>query len=103
VEDLLPREIVYRKKMGFPTPLRTWLHDRRMQPIYQRLMERTGFLASVVDLEVVQQLISRHLSNQEDATDRLWRLMNLQLWGEVFITREQRVPPSAQSEAATRP
>ncbi len=24
VEDLLPREVIYRKKMGFPTPLRRW-------------------------------------------------------------------------------
>jgi hypothetical protein len=22
----------------------------------------------------------------EDATDRLWRLLNLQLWGDVFLT-----------------
>ena len=27
VEDILPREIVYRKKMGFPTPLRQWLME----------------------------------------------------------------------------
>ena len=29
VEDLLPRNIVYRKKMGFPTPIRQWLLDPR--------------------------------------------------------------------------
>jgi asparagine synthase (glutamine-hydrolysing) len=87
VEDLLPREIVHRKKMGFPTPLRTWLHDPRMQPVYKRLLDPSGFLASVVDLEFAEQLISRHLSNREDATDRVWRLLNLQVWGEIFITQ----------------
>jgi asparagine synthase (glutamine-hydrolysing) len=86
VEDLLPHDIVYRKKMGFPTPLRTWLHDKRMQPIYQGMLDRNGFLGSLVDLQFVEQLISRHLSNQEDATDRIWRLLNLQLWGEAFMT-----------------
>ena len=25
VEDILPHDILYRKKMGFPTPLRSWL------------------------------------------------------------------------------
>jgi asparagine synthase (glutamine-hydrolysing) len=86
VEDLLPRGIVYRKKMGFPTPLRSWLHDERMQPMYRKMVDRGGFLGSVVDLHFVERLLSRHLSNQEDATDRIWRLLNLQLWGETFVT-----------------
>src|ERR1700691_676033 len=29
VEGLLPAEIIHRKKMGFPTPLRGWLMDPR--------------------------------------------------------------------------
>ena len=37
-------------------------------------------------------LLARHRANTEDATDRLWRLLNLQLWGEIFITgRRERV------------
>ena len=27
VEDLLPPEIIHRKKMGFPTPMRQWLME----------------------------------------------------------------------------
>ena len=37
VEDLLPSEIIYRKKMGFPTPLSQWLLDARAQPLYSLL------------------------------------------------------------------
>jgi asparagine synthase (glutamine-hydrolysing) len=29
IEGLVPHEIIYRKKMGFPTPLRQWLLDPR--------------------------------------------------------------------------
>ena len=46
VEDLLPSEIIYRKKMGFPTPLRQWLLDPRAQPLYSLLGSRDGLLAS---------------------------------------------------------
>lgn len=86
VEDILPREIVYRKKMGFPTPVRQWLLDARAQPLYDALRERRGFIASIVDSAALERLISRHLSRQEDATDRLWRLLNLQVWGDLFLT-----------------
>ena len=32
------------------------------------------------------------MSGQEDATDRIWRLLNLQLWGDLFLTgkRDER-------------
>ncbi|MBV9761337.1 MAG: asparagine synthase (glutamine-hydrolyzing) [Acidobacteriaceae bacterium] len=86
VEDLLPREIVYRKKMGFPTPIRQWLLDRRAEPLYRALRDSHGFIASVVDRTALESLINRHLSRHEDATDRLWRLLNLQVWGDLFLT-----------------
>ena len=37
VSDLLPRGIVHRKKMGFPTPLARWLRDPRAEPLYAAL------------------------------------------------------------------
>jgi asparagine synthase (glutamine-hydrolysing) len=91
VEDLLPHDIIYRKKMGFPTPIRSWLLDAKAEPLYAALRSRDGFLASYLNLGEVESLIRRHRSGFEDATDRLWRLLNLQLWGDLFITgrREQ--------------
>ena len=89
VEDLQPPEIVYRKKMGFPTPLRQWLREPRAEPLFDSILDRDGLLASCVDLGVVESLIHLHRAGLEDATDRLWRLMNLQLWGDLFFRRKE--------------
>lgn len=86
VEDVLPRDIIYRKKMGFPTPLRQWLLDGRAEPLFALLLDRKRLLAEYVDLEFVENLIGRQRSGIEDATDRIWRLLNLQLWGDLFFT-----------------
>jgi asparagine synthase (glutamine-hydrolysing) len=86
VEDILPNEIIYRKKMGFPTPLRQWLLEPRANPLYEALRARDGFVASYLNLSEVEALIDRHRSGFEDATDRIWRLINLQLWGDLFLT-----------------
>ena len=107
VEDLLPNEIVHRKKMGFPTPMRQWLRDERAEPLYAALPDRNGFIASYLDLGAVDRLVERNRSGVEDCTDRLWRLINLQLWGDLFITgkREkwwQGILPAAQSSARGR-
>src|SRR5258708_25947130 len=62
VEDLLPPNITYRKKMGFPTPLRQWLLDPRATPRYAALQEHDAFLASLLDLRELEALIQRHRS-----------------------------------------
>jgi asparagine synthase (glutamine-hydrolysing) len=91
VQDLLPRAIVHRKKRGFPTPLAQWLRDGRAEPLYARLRAADGLLAGYLDLDQVNALIDRHRSGREDNTDRIWRLLNVQLWGDLFLTgrREQ--------------
>jgi asparagine synthase (glutamine-hydrolysing) len=37
-------------------------------------------------------VIERQKSGLYDSTDRIWRLLNLQIWGDMFITgkRERR-------------
>jgi asparagine synthase (glutamine-hydrolysing) len=92
IEGLVPNEIIYRKKMGFPTPLRQWLLDPRAEGIYGVLRDRGGLLAQYTDRAALDNLIERQRSGAEDATDRIWRLLTLQLWGDLFLTgkREQR-------------
>ena len=85
LEDLLPHEIIYRKKMGFPTPLRQWLLDPRSEALFSLLLDRKGFLADYLDLSQVEAMIDRQRGKTEDATDRIWRLLNLQLWGDLFV------------------
>jgi asparagine synthase (glutamine-hydrolysing) len=86
VEDLLPAEIIHRRKMGFPTPLRQWLMDPKTGPLMKSLQARDGLLAEYVRPAQLQELIDRHRRGLVDATDRLWRLLNLQIWGDVFLT-----------------
>jgi asparagine synthase (glutamine-hydrolysing) len=86
IEDLLPRDIVYRKKMGFPTPLRQWLMDPSADALIAQLQDRDGLLAPYIDFSYLNDLLIRHKTGLEDATDRIWRLLNLQLWGKIFIT-----------------
>jgi asparagine synthase (glutamine-hydrolysing) len=86
VGDLLPESIVHRTKMGFPTPLRQWFLEPRSKPLFDALTNPGGFLCSIIEKQALDNLISRHFHRQEDVTDRLWRLLNLQVWGDLFLT-----------------
>jgi asparagine synthase (glutamine-hydrolysing) len=85
VEDILPLDIIYRKKMGFPTPIQEWLLDSRAAPLYDLILAPDTLLAELMDRQELALLVARHRSRHEDATDRIWRLLNLQLWGEIFL------------------
>jgi asparagine synthase (glutamine-hydrolysing) len=92
IEGLVPNEIIYRKKMGFPTPLRQWLMDPKAGGLFRILRAPDGLLARYVDPAALDRLLERQRSGAEDATDRIWRLLTLQLWGDLWITgkREAR-------------
>jgi asparagine synthase (glutamine-hydrolysing) len=99
VEDLLPPEITHRKKMGFPTPLRQWLLDPRSEALYSMLSDPEGIVRSYIEREQLERLLERHRSGVEDATDQIWRLLNLQVWGDIFL-RKNRDPKEGLVRAA---
>jgi asparagine synthase (glutamine-hydrolysing) len=86
VEGLIPDDIIYRKKMGFPTPLKQWFRDAASDELLGSLAKRDAFIARWVRPEAVAELIASHRAGFSDGTDRLWRLLNLELWGRVFFT-----------------
>lgn len=92
VEELLPAGIVYRRKMGFPTPLRDWLRRADAAPLLDMLLSPGGLTAEYLRPEAVQTLVRRHREGVEDGTDRLWRLINLELWGRTFLAGRREMP-----------
>ncbi len=86
VEDLLPPGIVYRKKQGFPTPLATWLRQDRARVLLEYLRDPDGILVEYVDGRFLDDLLEKHSRGFAEATDRIWRLLNLQVWGDMYIT-----------------
>lgn len=86
VEDLIPHEILYRPKMGFPTPLRDWLRTSRSEAMLAPLLRPDAFLAPYIERTELERLFGRHKAGQVDATDRIWRLLNLEIWGGLYFT-----------------
>lgn len=90
-EGLVPHDILYRKKMGFPTPIKQWLRSDGAAAMLNSLLDRDGFIAEYLHLEPIARLLERHRGGTLDATDRLWRLLNLQVWGDLnFTGRRER-------------
>lgn len=89
VEDLLPHEILYRPKLGFPTPWSGWLSGARLDSIESLLLEPRSLDRGFFQSGAVRRLFSEHRNKYRDNYDRIWRLLNLELWHRVCLEGDQ--------------
>jgi asparagine synthase (glutamine-hydrolysing) len=99
VEDLLPHSVVYRKKAGFPTPWSGWLAGRRLDTIKELLLEPRSLGRGYFRRDAIEHLFAQHRAKQRDNYDRIWRLLNLELWHRVCLEGE---PHGEVAEPETR-
>jgi len=85
VEDLLPHDIIYRKKMGFPTPWAYWLAGPQLQQIETRLTEPRSAARGLFRADAISRIFAEHRAGHRDHGNRIWRLLNLELWQRVCL------------------
>jgi asparagine synthase (glutamine-hydrolysing) len=88
MEDLLPHEILYRPKLGFPTPWSGWLAGPRLETIRAMLVEPRTLERGYFRREAIEKLFDEHRAKHRDNYDRIWRLLNLELWHRVCLEGE---------------
>jgi len=88
VEDLLPKSIIYRKKMGFPTPWEYWLAGPQLDDLEHILLEPRTTERGLFRPEAVQRLFAEHRAKLRDHGNRIWRLLNLEIWHRIMIDGE---------------
>lgn len=95
VGDLLPESIIYRRKMGFPTPLRAWLRGPELDNVERLLLSPASLDRNLFEKQPLEELFSEHRRLHRDHTDRIWRLLNLELWCRVFLDQDPVRSPAA--------
>jgi len=88
MEDLLPHEIIYRPKLGFPTPWSRWLTGSRLESIRSLLLEPRSLERGYFRSEAIEKIFDEHRAKHRDNYDRIWRLLNLELWHRVCLEGE---------------
>jgi asparagine synthase (glutamine-hydrolysing) len=89
VEDLLPRSILDRPKLGFPTPWSRWLAGPQLQQIRDLLLEPRSLDRRLFEPSAIERLFHEHRAGHRDHADRIWRLLNLELWQRVCIEKDE--------------
>jgi asparagine synthase (glutamine-hydrolysing) len=100
VQDLLPRSIVHRQKMGFPTPWAHWLAGPQLDDLEKVLLESRTLERGLIERGATHRLFEEHRGGRRDNGDRIWRLLNLEIWHRIFIDGEMPAETSISPPAA---
>jgi asparagine synthase (glutamine-hydrolysing) len=85
MEPYLPKEILYRPKMGFPTPLAHMFKGEMKEYVADVLGSERAMDRGYFRPEEVRRLVGEHLAGTRDHHRVLWQLLVLEEWHRKFI------------------
>ncbi len=84
VKDLLPGEVLHRRKHGFGLPLARWFRKDLRGYVEARLLPESARLRSHLQPEAVDRFVGEHLSGAANHAQGLWALLTF----EEFLRKE---------------
>lgn len=86
-KEWLPKEIIYRKKRGFQTPMDEWLQDKLADRAKALFEEKDSACRRYFRMETIQNLIAAHKSRKQNNQKRLYALLSFEMWHRTWINK----------------
>src|SRR6185436_11383092 len=87
MKGILPPSILTRPKMGFPVPVGAWFRGEYSSIVDEYVLSERAKARGIFEPEFVRSLVNRHKAG-EDHTERLWALVNFEVWQRQFFDGE---------------
>jgi asparagine synthase (glutamine-hydrolysing) len=88
MKGLLPGQILDRPKMGFPVPIGSWFRGAYTPVLDEYVLGDRATQRGLFQPQFVRALVHQHQHGQADHSERLWALVNLEMWLRRFIDGE---------------
>jgi asparagine synthase (glutamine-hydrolysing) len=86
LESRLPREILYRPKMGFAVPLAGWFRGPLRARVRESLLGPRMLDSGIFDSGFLQQIVEQHQSGRRNFSDPIWTLLMF----EAFLRKQEK-------------
>ena len=88
LRERVPGEILSRRKMGFPVPFGRWAREQFSGLVRETILGPRAVARGLFEPRVLERLVGEHQAGAENHADRLWLLVNLEIWQRVFLDGE---------------
>jgi asparagine synthase (glutamine-hydrolysing) len=85
VAGLVPAPILTRRKMGFPVPVGRWLRGEFWPLVEELVLGPRAAARGLFDGAALHRLAAEHRAGTVSHAERLWALINLEMWQRVCI------------------
>lgn len=84
-ERYFPKEFIYRKKMGFSSPIVLWLRKDLKNFMLRILNKKSLEKTNIINPNTVQGYVEEHLHCRHNHDTKLWSLIMFMLWYDAYI------------------
>ncbi|MDQ3175524.1 MAG: asparagine synthase (glutamine-hydrolyzing) [Acidobacteriota bacterium] len=85
LEEILPRDVLYKRKRGFGAPVDGWFRGPAGSELEALVMNSSLRKRDLFDYNFIARLFDEHQRASRDWGFQLWALLNLSLWYERWI------------------
>ncbi len=84
MENTLPPDVLYRKKVGFRIPVDQWFRGPYSGFVREALLGQDSQVGRICDAAVMRKIVSGHIEGRANNEKILWSLVNLELFLQAF-------------------
>jgi asparagine synthase (glutamine-hydrolysing) len=88
MKGVLPDQILTRPKMGFPVPIGAWFRGAYAKVLDEYVLSSRAQDRGIFNSDYARKLVSQHQRGEANHSERLWSLVNLEMWLRRFIDGE---------------
>ncbi|MGX4600619.1 asparagine synthase (glutamine-hydrolyzing) [Faecalimicrobium sp. JNUCC 81] len=85
-KDIVPKHMVQKKKLGFPTPIRVWLKEDLGDVVRKTINEAD--VNNFINKNYALGLLDNHIKNKEDNSRKIWTIFAFCLWHQIHIEKQ---------------
>ncbi len=87
MKGILPDEILNRSKMGFPVPIGNWFRGKFKHIVDEYVLSERTLSREIFNSDFVREIVAKHNAG-ENHDERLWSLVNFEIWQRRFFEGE---------------
>ena len=83
---VLPKEIAFRKKLGFIVPIRIWMANERYNQDVQRLFH-SDIAEKFFDVDAINAIFDEYVGGNSDNWRKVWTIYTFLVWYEEYFVK----------------
>jgi asparagine synthase (glutamine-hydrolysing) len=85
MKGIVPDSVLYRRKLGFPVPIRHWLKNELFQ--WAKELIKHSPTEQYLDKKVVLDMLEMHRVGKIDYSRKIWTVLIFMIWHQIYVEK----------------